>query len=234
MIAHRTPVVCAGLEAALRAQGGDFEIGSLGPLPGSTRFEESQIKSDRIVVIADCETGMQLAISRYASRCRVLIMTQDDTEASIRRAMEAGIRGYLLLTSTLDAVVRAIRCVHDGGTALDPAVAAKMVDSFAGDPLTSREVDVLGLLMLGLSDKEIAKRLERSVGTVKTHLKALRAKLNASSRTEAVAIAQRRGLLPGAVTVKTGNTVEVSGIVGTGTRASNRGSSAGWSASTSS
>jgi len=97
-----------------------------------------------------------------------------------------------LLSSDVEEVVRAIQSLHAGGTVVNGVVAAKMVESLAARPLTPREMDVLRLLMLGLSDKAIARKLARSVGTVKTHVKAVLDKLNAARRTEAVAIARRR------------------------------------------
>ena len=72
---------------------------------------------------------------------------------------------------------------------------AKMAVSLRSRPLTGREVEVLRLIMQGLPDKAIARRLQRSVGTAKSHVKAILTKLEASSRVEAVAVARRRGLV---------------------------------------
>jgi DNA-binding NarL/FixJ family response regulator len=149
-------------------------------------------------VLADCEMGIRLARSRDTNErttAHIVIVTDDESEASIRRAMEVGVRGYLLLGATPASIVEAIHCVTRGGTALDPVVASKMLDSLSGVPITSRELQVLGLLMAGLSDKAIAHRLGIRPGTAKCHVKRLLEKLNARSRTEAVAIAQRRGLV---------------------------------------
>lgn len=188
-IAHPTPLLCAGLEAAISTQD-DFEVVTADL--ADPNFDPTT------TVVTDCETGLHLTLCRYAPGNRILIVTHDQGEANIRRAMAAGIRGYLLLTASLDVVIGAIRSIHHGGTVLDPLVAAKLAESFVRASLTSREVDVLRLLMLGIGDKAIAKRLALRVDTVKAHLKAVRAKLNASTRTEAVAIAQRRGLIPDA------------------------------------
>jgi DNA-binding NarL/FixJ family response regulator len=147
------------------------------------------------IVVADCATGPQLAIAGRSSGHVVLIVTAEDTEASIVRAVEAGVRGYLLLTSPVEAIAGAVRSLADGGSALDPIVAARMLDSLAFNALTNRETEVLRLVMLGLGDKAIANRLGRALGTVKSHVKALLVKLDARSRTEAVAIAQRRGFI---------------------------------------
>jgi len=199
LIAHKSPLVSAGLEAAFRTQG-DFEVVSCTAESGRPPPAETQLGSVNVAV-ADCETGIHLVVPASRNGCRVLIVTQDESEASIRRAVELGVRGYLLLTSSLESVVRAVRCISHGGTALDPLVTTKMVASLTGRPLTHRELDVLRLMMLGLSDKAIARRLARSVGTAKTHVKAILAKLDSASRLEAVVVARRRGLVPEASVV---------------------------------
>jgi DNA-binding NarL/FixJ family response regulator len=191
-IAHRNPLVCAGLEAALKAQG-DFEIVASHPDYDWAGTGEAQLSSVRLVV-TDCATGLGLAARGKGTD--ILIVTHDDRELSIRRAVELGIRGYLLLTASLEAVARAVRCVHDGGTAIEPAVAANLVSSVSAPTLTSRELDVLRLVMWGSSNKAIANRLGMTVGTVKCHVKSILGKLNVSSRTEAAAISHRRGLVP--------------------------------------
>jgi two-component system NarL family response regulator len=125
----------------------------------------------------------------------VLILTDDDSEVSIRRAVELGISGYLPLSSGVESVVHAVRCIHHGGTAIAPNIVSKIAVSLRSRGLTRREVEVLRLIMQGLPDKAIAHRLQRSVDTAKSHVKAILMKLEASSRVEAVAIAQRRGLV---------------------------------------
>ena len=193
MVAHGNPLVSAGLEVAFKAQE-DFEVISCDPGAQCAVAAESRLEAVSVAV-TDCEIGLRLVASATSRKCRVLIITEDESEASIRRAVELGAGGYLLLTSSLESVVRGVRTVHDGGTPLDPLVTTKMVASLSGPPLTRRELDVLRLMMLGLSDKGIAKRLARSVGTAKTHVKAILAKLDCASRTAAVAVARRRGLV---------------------------------------
>jgi DNA-binding NarL/FixJ family response regulator len=195
MIAHEVPLVRAGLEVALQGEY-DLEIVSAAGLLGRMSAASGQTQPQGMkIVIADRATGPQLAMAGRSSGYCVLIVTSDDTETGIVRAVEAGVRGYLLLTSSLEAVVGAVRSLAYGGTALDPIVATRMIDSLTFDSLTNREGEVLRLLMLGLGDKAIANRLGRSVGTVKSHVKALLFKLNARCRTEAVAVAQRRGFV---------------------------------------
>lgn len=193
LVAHGNPLVAAGLEVAFRAQE-DFDVSACAP--GADCAEAAVAKVPTMqVAVTDRDIGLRLVASAGGSKCRVLIITDDESEASIRRAVEMGAGGYLLLTSSLESVVRGVRCVHDGGTPLDPLVTTKMVASLSGPPLTRRELDVLRLMMQGLSDKGIAKRLARSVGTAKTHVKAILAKLDCASRTAAVAVARRRGLV---------------------------------------
>jgi DNA-binding NarL/FixJ family response regulator len=187
LIAHTNPLVAAGLSAALKAQP-DFRIVEC-CAPG----EVARVPCASIAV-TDCESGMRLA-AQFRDRCRVLILTDDESEVSIRRAVELGIGGYLPLSSCVDSVVRAVRCIHNGGTAIAPSVMTKMATSLRSRPLTEREIEVLRLIMQGLPDKAIARRLERSVGTAKSHVKAILTKLDASSRVEAVAVARRRGLV---------------------------------------
>jgi DNA-binding NarL/FixJ family response regulator len=110
--------------------------------------------------------------------------------------MQLGVRGYLPLSSCIESVVRAVRCIHNGGIAIAPAIAAKIALSLRSPTLTGREIEVLRMIMQGLPDKVIARHLQRSIATAKSHVKAILGKLGAASRAEAVAIARRRGLVP--------------------------------------
>jgi DNA-binding NarL/FixJ family response regulator len=191
MIMHGTPLVRAGLEAALQAER-DLEIVSSPEIGAAPTAADLPAAS---VIVADYDLGVQLAASARPGEYGALIVTGDDRESSICAAIEAGVRGYLLLGSPLDAIVRAVRCVHSGGAAIDPVVAGKLIDGSSGDPLTARETEVLRLLMSGLRNKDIARRLAISEGTVKTHVKGVFKKLGAVSRTHVVAIARQRGLV---------------------------------------
>jgi len=188
LISHANPLVAAGLEAALRARGG-FQL-----LQPDARGADPQLP-DRGVMVADCETGMRLMASERGRKSLLLILTDDESEISIRRAVELGIRGYLPLASSVESVIQSVRTIHRGGTAIAPIVMAKMAVSLRSRPLTRCELEVLTLVMQGLPDKAIARRLERSVGTAKAHVKSILTKLDASSRAEAIAVARRRGLV---------------------------------------
>jgi DNA-binding NarL/FixJ family response regulator len=125
---------------------------------------------------------------------RVIVQTIYDTDEEIYQAIRAGAKGYLLKDATLEELLDSIRRVHAGETCISPALGAKLASRMSGEPLTSREVDVLKLLARGRSNKEIAADLSISETTVKTHMRSIFSKLNVMSRTEAIAAANRRGL----------------------------------------
>jgi DNA-binding NarL/FixJ family response regulator len=193
LIAHSDPLISAGLAATLRKQR-HFEVVVCSPESAVSRSTVGHLSSPDVVV-ADYDSGLRLTASKREWSDRVLILTQNDSEAKICRALEQGVRGYLLLGCTLKDLMDGLRSVHSGGIALGPLVAVRITDSMKQQALTRREEDILAQMMLGLSNKRIASKLAVSVGTVKTHVKSVLMKLDAASRTEAVAIAQRRGIL---------------------------------------
>jgi DNA-binding NarL/FixJ family response regulator len=190
MIFYCDPVVAAGLAAVLGEHGG-FQI-----VPTAEPGDLLCGSAPADVVLADYETALRLAQCAPQWAKNVVIFTNYDSEAKIYRALESGARGYLLYGVGLPELFESIRSVRAGGVALSPLVAARITNHVTGEALTDREKSVLEQLMLGLSNKEIARRLNLCVGTVKTHVKSILEKLGADSRTAAVYTAQRRGLLP--------------------------------------
>jgi DNA-binding NarL/FixJ family response regulator len=185
-IMHHDQLVSAGLEAAFRMHA-EFEVIVGDALPVSGLVD---------LVVADFDNGMKLVSAPTGRELPVMIVSSEDGEASIREALTAGIRGYLLLGSPIGAVVESARVIVRGGLIIDPHAAAKMMGGLNDPQLTKRELVVLGLLVRGLSDKEMATRLGCATGTIKCHVKNIRKKLKAKSRTEAIFTSQRRGLLP--------------------------------------
>jgi len=188
LIAHGNQLVGAGLAAAFSGQK-DFQVvhcctSASATLPPSA------------VAVTDYETGVRLMEGRDVHDSRVLIVTDDNSEVSIRRAVELGAKGYMALSSAVESIIRAVREIHRGGTAIDPLAITKITVSLASPSLTSREMQVLRLMMQGMRDKVIARTLNRTVDTARSHVKAILTKLDASGRVEAVAVARRRGLLP--------------------------------------
>ena len=191
-IAHSDPLITAGLVTLLRKRR-DFEV------LVSSRAQTSDAAARHLppahVVVADYDSGLRLLGSAGAASPRVMILTHSDGEARICRALEQGVRGYLLFGCSLQELINALRSVNLGRLAFAPLVVSRMADWMRQPALTRREEDILRHVMLGLSNKEISGKLTLAIGTVKTHVKAILGKLHARSRTEAVAIAQRRGIL---------------------------------------
>jgi DNA-binding NarL/FixJ family response regulator len=193
LIAHADPLIAAGLAVTLEKQR-DFEAVVFRPaLAVSGALASDVPRAD--VIVADYDCGLQLIGSAGAGRHRVVILTHSDSEANICHALERGVRGYLLLGCDVQDLLDALRSVRVGGTAIGPLVARRVADWMKHPALTRREEDILRQMMLGLSNKRIAIELNVAVGTVKTHVKSILDKLHAASRTQAVAIAQRRGIL---------------------------------------
>jgi DNA-binding NarL/FixJ family response regulator len=126
---------------------------------------------------------------------KVIVLTTYDTDEDITRALKAGAKAYVLKDITADDL---IACIHDvlaGKTYLAPAAAAKLAEGVARVQVTPRELSALRLMSDGKSNKEIANVLGISERTVKTHLGHLFEKLGVTSRTEAIKVASRRGLV---------------------------------------
>jgi two-component system NarL family response regulator len=126
---------------------------------------------------------------------RIVILTTYDTDDEISRALKAGAKAYVLKDISADGLLKCIRDVLAGKTYLAPAAAAKLAEGVTRVQLTPREMATLKLVADGKANKEIASALDISERTVKTHLAHLFEKLGATSRTEAVKVATRRGLV---------------------------------------
>jgi DNA-binding NarL/FixJ family response regulator len=126
---------------------------------------------------------------------RIIVLTTFDGDEDIYRALRAGAKSYLLKDVRRDELFHCIREVHAGKYFLPPEVAAKLAGRQPVAELTSRELEVLRLLSEGKSNKAIGAMLSIAEVTVKSHVRAVFAKLNVLSRTEAIAVANRTGLL---------------------------------------
>jgi DNA-binding NarL/FixJ family response regulator len=134
-------------------------------------------------------------IRELDENAHIVVLTTYDGDEDIYRAIKAGAKAYLLKDTARDALVETVRRVHAGETYLPPQLAAKLAERVSGEALSPREVDVLQRMAVGKSNKEIGAELFISEGTVKTHIKSIFSKLDVVSRTEAVAVATRRGLI---------------------------------------
>jgi two-component system NarL family response regulator len=128
-------------------------------------------------------------------RARVIVLTTYDTDDEISRALKAGAKAYILKDISADLLIDCIRDVLAGKTYLAPSAAAKLAEGVTHVQLTPREMAALRLMADGKANKEIATDLSISERTVKTHLGHLFEKLGVTSRTEAIKVATRRGLV---------------------------------------
>ncbi len=126
---------------------------------------------------------------------RIIALTSYDGDQDIYRALEAGVRGYLLKEMVHTEVVRAIRLVHSGKRFIPHEVSQQLSGFFPEVALTPREVEVLTLVARGLGNKEIGDVLGTASGTVKAHVQSILSKLEAKDRTHAVTIAIGRGII---------------------------------------
>ncbi|MBQ5941400.1 response regulator transcription factor [Massilia sp. AB1] len=152
------------------------------------------------IVLTDIEmphmTGLELAarLREAKSPAKVIVVTTFGRSGYLRRALEAGVRGYLLKDAPVDALAEAIRTVHAGGRAIAPELA---LESWSGgsDPLTERERQVLRLAGEGRSSADIARQVHLSEGTVRNYLSEAISKVGAGNRVEAYRMARDAGWL---------------------------------------
>src|SRR6202167_4942999 len=136
-----------------------------------------------------------IAIRAEFPQARVIMLTTFEGDVEIHRALEAGAFGYMLKSMPPRDLVETIRSVHIGKRRIPPEVAAHLAEFLGDDSLTAREIDVLRHIAGGNRNRDIADLLFISEETVKVHIKHIMEKLGASDRTQAVAIAVRRGII---------------------------------------
>jgi len=140
------------------------------------------------------------ALREQGFAARVLVLTTYDTDSDVLPAIKAGATGYLLKDTPREELFRAVSAAHRGESVLSPAVAGRLMGELrapAREELSQRELEVLGLIAQGCTNRETATRLFISEATVKTHLLHAYAKLGVRDRAAAVAAAYARGLLGG-------------------------------------
>jgi DNA-binding NarL/FixJ family response regulator len=187
-VCHGDALLAAGLRAILRNDPDLIVMDGNDP-------------SDAQVVVADYEQGLALARGparpedRPRPPPRVLVYTSRCSEADVRLALRAGVLGYLVQGCSSQDAIQAARSVHRGARYFCPLATERMANSLAHSALTAREIEVMELLADGLSNKLIARHMNLTVGTIKSHVGAILDKLGASSRTQAVIVASSRGLV---------------------------------------
>jgi DNA-binding NarL/FixJ family response regulator len=198
LVADDHPVVRAGLAAVIaeeadllliaQAENGERACGLF------REHRPDVVLMDLRMPIMDGVQAIRTITAEFPA-ARILALTTYEGDADIRRALEAGARGYLLKDMLLTDVITAIRAVQRGDRVIPTAVAARLAEFPERSDLTERELEVLELVARGLSNKEVARAIGRTDETVKIHLKNMFAKLGVADRTEAVTVALARGLI---------------------------------------
>lgn len=193
---YRESLFRAGLVAALGSQD-DLALVVSDDAPPQTFKAGSKPLEMPDVLVADYESG--IAVLRQArkqeSAPRVLLVTDRQTEAEIRHALNSDVHGYLLADCDADELLDAVRRVARGMRPMSEVAIHRFTESLLHPALTREEQDVLRLLAKGLPKGSIAKQLGLALCGVTCATQRIMAKLSASSRAEAVATAMRRGLL---------------------------------------
>ncbi len=136
-----------------------------------------------------------IAIRKEFPSARIILLTTFEGDVEIQRALEAGARGYLLKSTPPKELLEVIREVHAGKKRIPSQIAAQLAEHLSDEDLTTREVEVLRQIAEGNRNRDIGEKLFITEETVKVHVKHIMEKLGASDRTQAVAIAIRRGII---------------------------------------
>ena len=187
-IMHADPIMTVGIHAVLADQPG---------LRVTTHLRQPEAQRVARVLVTDYDNGVALARQAGAASQApgVLVVTQFDKEWEVRLAMDAGVAGYLPQSCGPDELAHAVDLLVRGQRYLSESMTRSVADSLTREALTGRETDVLQLLAQGCCNKSIARKLGIGVGTVKTHVKGVMSKLDATARTHAVVVATQRGLI---------------------------------------
>jgi two-component system, NarL family, response regulator LiaR len=197
-------VVREGLRRFLDLQDGIEVVGEAADgdeaLEAAERLRPDVVLMDLVMPRVDGVTAMR-ALRERLPRARVIVLTSFLDDDMLLPALRAGAAGYLLKNAVPQEIARAVRAAHAGEALLDTVVGARVVEALAGrddeplDRLTPREREVLQLIGRGFPNKQIARELDVSERTVKTHVGHVLAKLGVADRTQAAVIAVRAGLV---------------------------------------
>ena len=203
LVADDHPVVREGLVAILSTQP-DFKV--VGQASNGNHLVRLTRETHPDVVLLDLEmpeldgVGALRIIHQSHPEVQVVVFTAFDSDERILAAVRAGAKGYLLKGAPREEIFKAIRIASQGGSLLQPIVASKLLQrvaepEFKPASLTYREREVLGLLVQGKTNQEIAQTLVISLRTAKFHVSSILHKLGAANRTEASAMASKAGLM---------------------------------------
>jgi DNA-binding NarL/FixJ family response regulator len=192
-------VVRQGLVALLNVADGLEVVGEAADgVEAITQFRKHQPAITLIDLRLPRLSGVEVIerIRMEKPTARFIVLTTYDGDEDIYRALQAGARAYLLKGMTSEELIATIHSVHSGKSYIPPAIAAKLAERLGTEELTPRELDVLGQIVQGKCNSDIAIELKISESPVKTHINRLLGKLGVADRTQAATSAIQRGLVP--------------------------------------
>jgi len=199
LIADDHPVVREGLAAILRSEP-DIQVVAEATDGAHACALYDQYLPDAVILDLRMprKDGLQVVTELTSSRRpkpRIIVMTTYETEDDVRRALQAGAKSYLVKGALPEQILETVRRVAAGEALVPSKIASVLTESLARPKLSPRELQVLRELAAGNSNKEIGQLLQITEHTVKAHVKSILVKLGATGRTEAIAIAIKRGLI---------------------------------------
>ena len=192
------PVVRDGIAAIINLQR-DMMLAGAAATGGEALERFFDLRPD--VALVDLQlpdmSGFDLIkkIKDKSPNARIIVLSSHEGDVDIQRALEAGAQGYVAKGIVRDELLETIRSVHAGKRRLPAAVAQKLAEHMADEPISPRELEVLSLMAAGKRNKEIGSELSIAEDTVKMHVRNIFSKLQVNDRTEAVTIALRRGII---------------------------------------
>lgn len=198
LIVDDHPVVRLGLRTMLESEE-NISVTGLAASAREALLEVQRVKPD--VVLMDMRMPEMegpeaiVELRRIQPDLRILVLTNYEEDEYVIRALQAGAMGYLLKSTPQEEIVRAVEMVHNNQRCIQPSIAKRLAETIGREELSQREIEVLTLVAMGLTNKEIAQRLFISDKTARNHVASCLLKLGANDRTEAVTKAIRRGLI---------------------------------------
>jgi len=192
------PVVRDGIAAIINLQP-DMVLAGTAATGGEALERFFEVRPD--VALVDLQlpdmSGFDVIkkIKDKSPNARIIVLSSHEGDVDIQRALEAGAQGYVAKGIVRGELLETIRSVHAGKRRLPAAVAQKLAEHMADEPISARELEVLSLMAAGKRNKEIASELSIAEDTVKMHVRNILSKLQVNDRTEAVTIALRRGII---------------------------------------
>jgi DNA-binding NarL/FixJ family response regulator len=197
LIIDEHPVVRQGIRALLEREIGAVEVSDAATADAA--LEEHAGASPDVVIIDPRSAGAEVGalVTRLSSELTspIVVFTSNGGARLLAEALKAGVKGYVRKDSPSEDLIRAIRAARSGEFYVDPALSSTIVLEEGDRTLTARQREILQMLADGMQTDAVAKRLGLSTETVRTHTKRILAKLHADTRTQAVAIAIRNGLI---------------------------------------